>query len=247
MSKLIDFIHNLNNTSQNSIGFASNDNNRQNSQMILMGYLDLEREYDKNILDNFDAILMKNWKPGKSFRSLESSKTILGIEIIDKSVGNLKVLEEIGIDFVNFGFDEINADILLSEKFSKGYSVDNSISDDKGASVEEVGFDFFIIKDESVSFPLILSDLLKIEETVLKISGNIIMYSNSLPGYSDLELLRKSQICGIIVDGNRIAKRQIDDLKINISRLKPLKAQPNSNSMAILPDIRNEQDFEDYE
>ena len=34
------------------------------------------------------------------------------------------------------------------------------------------------------------------------------MYSNSLPSYSDLELMRKANISGIAVDGNGISLSQ---------------------------------------
>ena len=67
--------------------------------------------------------------------------------------------------------------------------------------------DFLILKNDSISFPLKISDLLKLEEIVLKNSGILVMYSNSLPSYSDLELMRKANISGIAVDGNGISKK----------------------------------------
>ena len=73
------------------------------------------------------------------------------------------------------------------------------------------------------------------------------MYTNSLPIYSDLELLRKAQICGVIVDGNGISKKQIKDLKTDISKLKPIKNELESQNIQLLSNINNNLDFENYD
>ena len=247
MSKLLELIQNLNKTTHDSIGFGSIEKTRENNHMILISYVDIRRKYQDEILKYSDAIVVKNFPIDHSLESLEKLNCIIGIEINEKSIADLDLLKRKIVDFVIIGSDEINADILLSETFSKGYSVLPPISDDKGASIEEINFDFLIIKDETISFPLKISGLLKIEEMVLKNSGNIFMYTNSLPIYSDLELLRKAQICGVIVDGNGISKKQIKDLKTDISKLKPIKNELESQNIQLLSNINNNLDFENYD
>ena len=135
----------------------------------------------------------------------------------------------------------------MSDKFSSAYFISSVISDDKGASIEEIGFDFLILKNDSISFPLKISDLLKLEEMVLKNSGILVMYSNSLPSYSDLELMRKANISGIAVDGNGISKKQIENLRNEIQKLEPLKMINNSSDSPFLPNFSNNQDFDEYD
>ena len=82
---------------------------------------------------------------------------------------------------------------------------------------------------------------------VLKNSGTIFMYSNSLPSFSDLELLRKTNVSGFAVDGNGISLYQIKSLKNQIQKLKPLKSNDTSSNTPFLPNFSENQDLDDYD
>jgi hypothetical protein len=247
MSKIIKIIEQLNQNEPNSIGFGSNNNIKQNQHMVLISYVDIDIDYDIKILNHSDAIVIKNWTKNHSLNTLKKSDIIIGLEVYDNINSNIKLLEKENFDFVVFASDNVNANLLLSDKFSSAYFISSLISDDKGASIEEIGFDFLILKNDSISFPLKISDLLKLEEMVLKNSGNLIMYSNSLPSYSDLELMRKANISGIAVDGNGISKKQIQNLQNEIRKLEPLKINNNSSDTPFLPNFSNNQDFDEYD
>lgn len=247
MSKIIKIIERLNQNEPNSIGFASNNNIKKNQHMILISYLDIERDYDMKVLKYSDAIVIKNWTKKHSLNSLKKSGIIIGLEVYDNINSDIKLLEKENFDFVVLASDNVNANLLLSDKFSSAYFISSVISDDKGASIEEIGFDFLILKNDSISFPLKISDLLKLEEMVLKNSGILVMYSNSLPSYSDLELMRKANISGIAVDGNGISKNQIENLRNEIQKLEPLKLNNSSSDTAFLPNFSNNQDFDEYD
>ena len=67
---------------------------------------------------------------------------IIGLELYDNSNTDLKFLENNEFDFIVYASDNVNAELLLSENLSSAYFISSLISDDKGACIEEVGFDF---------------------------------------------------------------------------------------------------------
>ena len=247
MSKISELIENLNIPDPNSIGFNSNKDIKKYPHMILITYLDMKKPFDLEVLKYSDAIILKNLNKCDSLQPIKKLKVILGLEIYDNSNSDLNFLEKNNFDFIVFASDNVNADLLLSKNISTAYFIPSIISDDKGACIEEVGFDFLIIKNDSISFPLKISHLLKIQEMVLKNSGNIFMYSNSLPSFSDLELLRKSNISGFAVDGNGISLKQIQTLHNQILKLKPSDSNDNSFNSPLLPNLSDNQQLDDYD
>ena len=247
MTKITELIENLNIPESTSIGFNSNKTIKENPNMILLTYVDLNKPFDMKVLKYSDAIILKNFDKDNSLDSIKKSKMIIGLELYDNSNTDLKFLENNEFDFIVYASDNVNAELLLSENLSSAYFISSLISDDKGACIEEVGFDFLFIKNDSIAFPLKISDLLKIQEMVLKNSGTIFMYSNSLPSFSDLELLRKTNVSGFAVDGNGISLYQIKSLKNQIQKLKPLKSNDTSSNTPFLPNFSENQDLDDYD
>ena len=232
LSKFSEILSNLGQNESAPMGFGSNQQREKIPVMLLVG-----EQCDDVLHENVHAYIRHEIYEDKS-----KLWGIFGSDIKSFGWNNIK---KSGCQFVIFDSCDAPSDVLLDEDVSKGMLIGDVESDSRIRAIEDSNVDFLVLRAPPASLPLNFGSAMKLQEVVSTYSKHVLLYFDSAPDGSDLDILKEMPISGILVNLSKIKGTKLNRLFQTIQKLEPKKIKREQR--ALIPGRRVTDSHEDHE
>ncbi len=232
MSKLSETLSNLGQALPARLGFGQPRERKRNPVILLVGLVDTTGKTSPNVA-MFDIALTRAKKGGRPATTAPSGGEKWGTALSDCTKGDLEALKESRGDFVLIESETAPATALRDEDLGKGFVVPLQLTDERAHAIEDLPFDFLLLRGAAPQWPLTVGQVISLQEKVSLFSKHIFLELDVLPPVDDLSTLRDMPISGLVIEASRHTEKEISDLKEALAALEPRK--PRSEHLAVLP------------
>ena len=252
MSKLSDKLSQLGRAAPARIGFGQMSVGDRTPVILMIGVGDAGAASAASV----DAVLQPAKADGRpSITSPGKNSELWGSALTDVSAEDLDSLKDAGGDFLLIESDDAPGIALRDDDLARGYVVPDGLSEEQARAVEDAHFDFLVLRQSGISWPLTVGAALALQERVSTYSGHIFLQIDSLPTVDDLQLLRDLPVSVLMIDLASVDASRLKKLREAIAELEPRKERTNTTALipgaagrdADLDDFDNGDDWDDEE
>ncbi len=218
MSKLIDTLSNLGMAEPAPIGFGQQQTRQKIPLMLIVGKTARKKPLAK-VAKSLDALLADG--DLDIDQSPSGWKGIWGAALSNASPEGLDSLKEAGCDFVLVESGEAASLILRDDGMSRGLTLQHELTDRKARAIEDMPFEFLLIRAPDPSAPLTVEGVIELQETVSLFTKNIFLEVERLPDENELEALRDLPISALVINADQSDPKELENLRDAIKNLDP--------------------------
>lgn len=225
MSKFSDRLSNLGQSAPARMGFGRATAREKNSVMLVIG----KGGDASKAAGNVDVLL------GKSGTKDSGDWGLLldGPENVDP-----EQLEKDGCQFLLIVSEDASAEALLADDIAKGLPVTDGMPEHRVRAIEDGPFDFLLYRPESITWPLTIGSVLRLQDLISSFSKHIFLElprNAALPGKKDLEVLKNMPVSAIVVDLDATDSAEVGKMKEAIANLEPRKPSGKGDRSPFVP------------
>ena len=246
MSKISERLTKLGQTERSGFGFAAKAASTK-IPVILVGVTVTDSAAAKGI--EADLFVLSPDSTGAPQATPIEGADIWGAAVSGGTSKDIDATVESGADFVLVEGESAPGSALRDDETSKGFVVENDVSENRTKAINSSPFDFLILNGNDLTLPLNVGSVLDVQEELAKYSQHIFLSVSEIPDQENLELLRDIGISALIYDGKTTVSADLASLRKTIEQLEPKKQK--SNAGATLPrsgeSFAPEEDHEDHD
>lgn len=222
MSKFSDKLSGLGQSAPARMGFGRSAAREKNPVMLVIGRGSDTENVDLCLLDAAPKDKDGEW----------------GLVVNGSGSTDTEAIAKEGCQFLLVASEDASAEVMLAEELGLGMPVADGLSDQRIRSIEDSPFEFLLYKPESVTWPLTVGSVLKLQELVSSYSKHIFLElpaESGLPGEKDLEVLKNLPVSAIIIDLDKVKAADAAKLKKAVAKLEPRKPASKSDRSPLVP------------
>lgn len=230
MSKFSDKLSSLGQSTPARMGFGRSAAREKNPVMLVIGRGGAAKDDAKGA----DVQLLTAVPSSKK----GSTDSEWGLVADGSKAPDTEALVKDGCQFLLVTSEDVNAEILLAEEIALGMPVVDHLGDPRIRSIEDSPFEFLLYKPESISWPLTVGSVLKLQDLVSSYSKHIFLELPSgtdMPGEKDLEVLKNLPVSAIVIDLEQVKSGDAKKLKEAVGKLEPRKPSSKSDRSPLVP------------
>jgi hypothetical protein len=232
LSKLGDTLSNLGHAAPLKLGFGQIQERTRNPVILIVGVADSPARLGPAVAQA-DVVLLRSRKGGKPATVKPDTKGLWGAALSDCTPEDLDALKESGCDFILVESESAPGITLRDDGLARGFVLPGQVSDARAHAIEDLPFDFLLVRDAAPEWPLTMGQILALQEKVSLFSKHMFLEVTEPPAEEDLELLRDMPISGLVFDLATQDAAKLETLKTAIAGLEPRK--PRGEHVAVLP------------
>lgn len=232
MNKFSDRLSTLGHNAPQRMGFGQVHERKRNPVMLVVGLLESSGK-PADALSHVDIGLLRSKKGGRPASAVPDGAEMWGVSLSDCSPADLDTLKEAGCDFILIESGSAPGITLRDDDLARGFVLPETVTEPRAHAIEDMPFDFLLLRGHDVEWPLTLAQVLAIQEKVSMYSKHFFLELSTPPSVDDLPLLRDMPVSGLVFDLASQDMDKLDSLRKAISELEPRK--PKSEHIALLP------------
>jgi len=248
MSKLIDLLEKTGTQSIHILGFRSDTENNNKSDIVSIGRISEKNDNPNNYFSknnkNQPRVFLLDETISSNLSFNISKNIICGIQINPLTKYEIQRIIKLGIDFVIFDPTVSESSILNETKIGKIPIIKTTNSEEENRAISELPVDAIYIDYLIGKSPIKFQSMIEIQKVTNAIEVPSIIHCESSIEVSDLETIRNIGIRAIISSAK--PQKDFDKLVKTINNL-PVQKHTDKNYSAISPGLHKgyEDDFSD--
>ncbi len=246
MSKFSERLSSLGQSAPARMGFGKSAAREKNPVLLVIG----KTSGSKGDADSVDLLLQPDGSKGEGD---------WGLEVNGAGKLDAEKLSKDGCQFLLISSEDTAAELLLSEELALGMPVADGLEDKRIRAIEDSPFEFLLYQPDSLSWPLDVGQVFKLQDLVSSFSKHIFLQVPSgagLPGEKDLEVLKNLPVSALVIDLSDVKAADAAKLKESVAKLEPRKPSGKAERSPLVPlagrqaaeEVETESDdFEDEE
>jgi hypothetical protein len=218
LSKLADTLSSLGQTDPAPIGFGQ-PQNRSKTPLILLAGRTGRDEPPLDVLGALD-LLVFDVATFETPKPPDDLKGLWGVALSSAELESLDALKEAGCHFVLIQSGEASSVILRDDGMDRGYVAPAEMTDRRARAIEDMPFEFLVIRQESGSSLATVEDLISLQETMSLFNMHVFLEVGQLPPVEALEALRDLPVSAVLFDADNADVQELTNLREAIAKLE---------------------------
>ena len=143
-----------------------------------------------------------------------------GVTLSHADSETLDALKEAGCQFVLIQTGETGSVALRDDGMDRGLVVTGELTDRRARAIEDMPFEFIVIRHDGGSNLARVADVIDLQETVSLFNMHVFLEVTELPPVDALEALRDLPISALLFDAGSADSRDVTQLRDAISELE---------------------------
>ena len=218
MSKLADTLARLGQMDPARIGFGQ-PQSRSKTPLILMAAKTNRNEPPPDVVGVLDLLIFDGEIAGTP--KLPSDwKGLWGVALASSDSAALDALKEAGCQFVLIRSGKASSLILRDDGMDRGIVAPDEVSDRRARAIEDMPFEFIVVRQDSDSNLTTVADVISVQETVSLYNMHVFLEVSQLPPVEALEALRDLPVSAVLFDADNVDAQELTQLREAIAKLE---------------------------
>lgn len=237
LAKLIERLHELGRSEPAPIGFGRPVKKKRKPALLVIGEAtsgQIKSLISKGTIEHLDALLLASTPSEKDAKAL--GDVLWGIRLSGASGVDEKGLDELkesGCDFILVESESTPAIVLRDDGMARGKELPLDITERQARVLDDLPFDFLILKYDVKPEKLSIADLLEFQAAVSMVGKHIVLQVSELPSESELALLRDMPIDAVMVPAGGLSAAQGKSIREAIDAIEPRKPRGHGDEPVI--------------
>ena len=218
MSKLADTLSRLGQMDPARIGFGRQQS-RNRTPLILLAGRSSRGKASSEIAGALDLLVFDLDDSGPPNPPDDWNGT-WGVSLSHADSETLDALKEAGCQFVLIQTGEAGSVALRDDGMDRGLVVTGELTDRRARAIEDMPFEFIVIRHDGGANLSRVADVIDLQETVSLFNMHVFLEVAELPTVDALEALRDLPVSALLLDADNADARDLSQLRDAISKLE---------------------------
>ena len=231
MSKLAETLSRLGQTDAARIGFGQ-PQSRSKTPLILTAGKTSRNEPPREVVETLDVLVIDGDISGTP-KPPDGWKGIWGVALSSSDSATLDALKEAGCEFVLVQSGEAGSVILRDDGMDRGFVAPDEMSDRRARAIEDMPFEFIVVRQDDRSNLATVADVIDLQETVSLFNMHVFLEVSQLPPVESLQALRDLPVSAVLFDADTVDSQELTQLREAIAKLE--QREDRSKRVPTLP------------
>ena len=216
MSKLADTLSRLGQMDPARIGFGRQQS-RNKTPLILLAGRSSRNTVSSEVFGALDVLVLDGDSPPTPPADWNGT---WGVTLSHADSETLDALKEAGCQFVLIQTGETGSVALRDDGMDRGFVVTGELTDRRARAIEDMPFEFIVIRHDGGSNLARVAGVIDLQETVSLFNMHVFLEVAELPPVDALEALRDLPVSAVLFDADNADARELTQLRSAISELE---------------------------
>ena len=200
------------------IGFGRQQS-RNRTPLILLAGRSSRNNASREVVDALDLLVFDGDEPEPPSPP-ENWGGIWGVSVSNADSNALDGLKEAFCQFVLIQTGEVGSVALRDDGMDRGYVVAGDLTDRRARAIEDMPFEFIVIRHDGGSSLDNVAAVIDLQETVSLFNMHVFLEVSELPPVDALEALRDLPISAVLLDADNAEAKELTQLREAIAKLE---------------------------